>query len=158
MIASGDVNVGSADESDLIAVAGNVVGAGKVSIGASVIINDNDTTVRSYIDNSIVKAGIVDGTTPAPNGGISSDVNVTALLESSLTPIAAGGQGAGKIAIGGSVVVTLMDNTTEAYISGGSTVTALGSVAVHAVDDIDMVKFAGAFNGAGKVTDSNVSL
>jgi hypothetical protein len=134
--AVGTISVLAADSATIRALSGSVAGAGKVAIGASVGYNDIGNTTSAYIVSSNVNS----------SGG---NVVVGASESADVTSIAAGGAGAGKVAIGGSVTINDMGNTTKAYISGNSTVIADGSVVVSAHDELSMLLVAGVLGGAG---------
>ncbi|MDH4188440.1 MAG: hypothetical protein OEV08_15750, partial [Nitrospira sp.] len=101
--AKGTISVMATDQSTIRALAGSVAGAGKVAFGASVGYNDISNDVTAYIAGSDV---------------VSSEGNVLvgAGESTEVTSIAAGGEGAGKVAIGGSVTINDIGNTTKAYI------------------------------------------
>ena len=141
--ADGSVVVSAADELDIVTVAGAISGASKGAIGAAtvVVITDNDT--HAYIGaNTRVNAlgnqdyvAIYNG--DRDNDGyisVGSDdlltndfkgVAVIAVSFEDIVSTAAGGAGAMNLAAGGSVVTTVLDETTLAYINGGAIVNAI---------------------------------
>jgi hypothetical protein len=133
---AGTISVMTTDQSTIRALAGSVAGAGKVAIGASVGYNDISNDVTAYIAGSDVTSS---GGNVLIGAGESTDV----------TSIAAGGAGAGKVAIGGSVTINDIGNTTKAYIGENSIVEADRSVVVAAHDEMDMLLVAGVLGGAG---------
>ncbi|HUU83030.1 MAG TPA: hypothetical protein VM243_05950, partial [Phycisphaerae bacterium] len=136
--AAGTISIEAHDSSTIWAIAGNVAGAGKAALGASVGYNDVDNTVKAHIDGSSTSVTSTAG-----------HVHLLADSSTDVRSIAAGGQGAGKVAIGGSVSINEYGNDVEAYLGQGVTVEAEGSVTVQAVDDADFLLIAGVINGAG---------
>ncbi|MCG8448768.1 MAG: hypothetical protein MI725_04190, partial [Pirellulales bacterium] len=138
--ATGNIGVTATDDATLWALAGNVAGAGKVALGASVGYNEIDNNVRARIQGS--------------TSSITSSGGHVQLLAESTTEtraVTAGGQGAGKVAIGGSISINQYDTDVAAFIGDGVTVDADGNVTVQATDDADFILIAGVINAAGKV-------
>ncbi|MEJ2723027.1 MAG: LEPR-XLL domain-containing protein [Deltaproteobacteria bacterium] len=134
--ATDSISVLATDSAAISALSGSVAGAGKVAIGASVGYNDiANTTTASIVSSDVNSSG--------------GNIVVGASESADVTAIAAGGAGAGKVAIGGSVTINDIGNTTKAYIGGNATVVADGSVVVAAHDDLGMILVAGVLGGAG---------
>ncbi|UCD79969.1 MAG: LEPR-XLL domain-containing protein, partial [Desulfobacterales bacterium] len=133
---SGSISVLATDISTIRSLAGSVAGAGKTALGASVGYNDIENDIKAYIAQSNVTSSL-------------GDISVTAGESATVTSIAAGGYGAGKWAVGGSVSINEMANTTKAYITGGSVV-SFGTVLVSAFDKVNMDIISGSAAGAGK--------
>ncbi|MCH2131345.1 MAG: hypothetical protein MK179_19550, partial [Pirellulaceae bacterium] len=135
---TGSVSVTAKDDTTIWALAGNVAGAGKVALGASIGYNNVDTDVKAHIDGAT--------TTVNSTGG---HVQVLADSTTEIRAISAGGQGAGKVAIGGSVSINEYGNDVSAYVGDGTSVAADGSVSIQAVDAADFLLIGGVINGAG---------
>ena len=138
VLVADSIDVTATDIATIWALAGNVAGAGKVAIGASVGYNQIGNSVKARISGA--------GTNVTATTG---SVKVLADSSSDIKAVAAGGQGAGKVAIGGSVVVNVYNTDVEAFLGDNTTTTANGSVVVQAVDDADFLLIAGVINGAG---------
>ena len=138
--AVGTVVVEASDDSYLVSFVGGVAVAsnGTAAVGAAVAYNLVSNAVIAYIDESNVTAKGVDS-----NG---TSISVLATSSPFLIGLAAGGSGADKVAIGGSVVVNSTLNTVEAVISGGSTVSAKGNLIVQATDSTMQVAAAGTLD------------
>jgi hypothetical protein len=139
--AAGTVSVIATDDSTIGAITGSVAGAGKVTIGASVAYNKIANEVLAHIDASNVTS-------------LQGNVVIDAGESADVTSIAAGGVGAGKFALGGSVTINEIGtetnkHTTRASIGDGSIIEADGSVVVAANDGLDMLLVAGVLGGAG---------
>ena len=132
----GSVTVNAKSNNTVHALAGNVAGAGKVALGASVGYNIFNTITSAYIKDSTIIS--------------KKHVLVDANEDSEVYALAAGGQFSGKVAIGGSVVITDADSKITAFIDN-STVTADGNIRVSATDDRYLFLLAGVINGAGTV-------
>ena len=115
--AAGTVSVTATDDSTIGAITGSVAGAGKVTIGASVAYNKIANEVLAHIDASNVTS-------------LQGNVVIDAGESADVTSIAAGGVGAGKFALGGSVTINEIGtetnkHTTRASIGDGS-ISAIG--------------------------------
>jgi hypothetical protein len=147
--ASGDIAISASDISTIGSLAGQGVGAGIAAIGAAASYNAIANTVRAYADNA---------TLTSSNGSVIFDASE----DPTILTIAVGGGGAVYVSIQASVAVNNLENTVEAYIANGSTVTADDNVLVGArfdggdpftdppsVDPSDSVAVASLVDGAG---------
>ncbi len=156
---SGDVIVTATDSSSIEAIAGGLgvgvgVGVGDlggaglgVSLGVAAANNDIENTVKAYVDSSTVtSAGMV---------------KVAATEKASILSVAIGGAislglGVGElvgvgigVAVAGSVSSSTIADNIDAYVSGGSKVTAqAGSVAINATDNSSITAGAGGIAAA----------
>ncbi|MDH3275857.1 MAG: hypothetical protein OEM99_15100, partial [Gammaproteobacteria bacterium] len=118
------------DTSTIESLAGNI-GSSAVAVGASVATNTIGNTIRAYIDNSIIDAGVT---------GVDLDATSNATIKS----IAVSGALAMGFSGNASVSVNEIDNTVDAHISGGSSVTSLaGPVSLTATDTATIESLAG---------------
>ncbi|MTJ31397.1 hypothetical protein, partial [Aphanizomenon sp. UHCC 0183] len=135
---SGKIQVKANNENTIKSLAGQVsvgvsVSGVGIAAGAAVAINKISNEVSAYIDASTVTSN-------------SAEVELKAKLKSIIETLSAGvhvGAGGGSFggAIGASVSVNQIDkNITEAYISGGSTVTASKAITINAKDDESIIK------------------
>ena len=140
---AGNILISAEDDSDIHSFAGNVAGAGKVAVGASISYNWSASKVSAYIKHADVES-------------LRGDILVSSISSGEMIALAAGGQGAGNVSVGGSVTIGYIGNTIKAYIIGASDtnrsiVTAYNSVGVAAKDSMSSVMVAGVVGGAGTV-------
>lgn len=113
---------------------------GALALGASVGVAG---TFAVGLDASTTKAHI-----DASNANVSGLVAVDANSTSEMRNWAISGAGAGSTAVAGMAVVALIGNTTQAYVSGGSSIgsfgTAAGGLRVSAYDSTTVDNNAGA--------------
>ena len=100
----GSLKIDAKQSTAIHALTGNAAGAGKVAIGASIGLNVVVNTTKAFIENSVVT--------------VEEHVLLDANNSSQLIALAVGGQGAGNVAIGGSVVLGYVQSTTEALYQG----------------------------------------
>ena len=118
---TGSVTVTAIDDSSIGNGAGAVsISTGAAAIGAAVASNDIADNLTADIANSKVTSSV-------------SSISVVTQEEATITAVAVGGAGAGNFALGGSVVVSVIDNTIDAGITG-STVSADTGVTVSGSD------------------------
>ncbi len=134
--ATGDISIRSTAENNIYAYAGNAAGAGKVAVGAAFSFNMSNIQLAAFIDGAKVES---------TNGNIF----VQSSASGEMIGLAAGAQGAGKVAVGGSVVIGLLNNNISAYVNNGAELTAEGSVSISADDQSSAVLVAGVVGGAG---------
>ncbi len=104
------VKVSAFSDSFIRAISGSAVYAGGQSssgIAGSYSQNTISTAVRAFIDNAVIG--------DSGNFGL---IDVSAETQGGIFAISAGGTGAGKIGVAGSVSNNTLDGLTEAYISG----------------------------------------
>ena len=145
--ALGSVSVKAQQSTALHALSGNAAGAGKAAIGASISVNIIINRTEAYILNS--------------NMNIREHLLVDAIDDTQVIALAVGGQGAGNVAIGGSVVIGYIQSNTNAYIKGTGynsilgdydhLIDVAGNVGLSAKDAIFLMFIAGVANGAGTV-------
>ena len=129
------INVAATDASTLRVFAGGIAGAGTAAVGAAVASNEiTNSTLASAVSSTL-------------NAGAGS-VTLDAVESSKVLAITFGGAGAGTVAIGGSVSLNDVSNTTRAFTMGG-TLTAGDSVRIAAYDDASFLVIGGGIAGAG---------
>ena len=143
--AGGQVFVLASDGSQIDSGAGGFAGSGTAAVGAAVATNNIDNTVKAYIEDATVSSS------STSTGSTSPAIDVNAATTSTIINATVGGAGAGSVAIGGSVSVNDISDTTEAYISAGSHVTAPGEIDEAGSDQSVIAVLAGNIAGAGTV-------
>lgn len=135
------VKVSAIDESELYALAGAITiqtEDGSMGLAGAYSHNTLDKTTR---------AGVAAATLIINNGG---GLNITAVTEGELISIAAGGAGAQKVGVAGSVGYSTIGNTTEATLLSANVTMTGGAVNVKARDESDIRAIAGAGSYGGK--------
>ncbi len=128
---TGLTDVEASDNSSVLSIGGAVgVTTGKFGLGSGVGYNDTDSTVTAYVDDSTLK--------------LTGSLDVAATTGITLVGATVGVAGSTKVSLAGSASVNLIQNTTDAHISGNSMVTAAGSILVQARDVSSLVSVAGA--------------
>ncbi len=133
------MTVKAEDKANIDMVAGALgVGVGAAGVGAAVNVVGIANTVEATLHNTSAALGSGTG-------------NVTALSQSTINSLAVAGAGSGGVAVGGSDVTNVIDNTTAALIDGGS-VTA-GTIGISSSDTSTINTLAGsaAFSGGASV-------
>ncbi|MCH8129679.1 MAG: hypothetical protein IIC70_07260, partial [Acidobacteria bacterium] len=120
------------------AFAGNLGGAGAVAIGGSGSLNTVVRYATAFIEAS---------TLGAVAGAVELDAGSLAIV----TGIAAGGTGAGAVAIQGSAAVNVVVNTQDAHVSDLASITA-DALRIEASDLSIVTAVAGTGSGAGVVS------
>ena len=122
------------------AIIGTLAGQLGVSLGSAAV---GGTTTVSYVGN----------TTRARVQGVDVQLTGDLLLDAhGDTWIVAGalaGQGASQAAVGASLTTSVIDNATEAELTGGSTSVTAQNVGLHARDDSKIFTVAGQLAGSG---------
>ena len=130
------LNVMAADDSSILVVAGGLGLGKKAGIGASLAINQvSNTTEASATSSTITTSG--------------GDMRIISKSDATVTSITVGGGGAQTFALGGSVSLADVSNTTLAFVNGG-TLTTDRTIGVAAYDDASFKLLAGGISGAGK--------
>ncbi|MDZ7965043.1 MAG: DUF4347 domain-containing protein [Nostoc sp. DedSLP03] len=107
----GKVEIKSLANDDIEALAGGVgISLGTAGVGAAISINQISNRNRAYIFGSTVTS--------------QSDVNLEATTASEISSITIGGGVAKTFALGGSISVNTIDNSSEASIEGNSQIQA----------------------------------
>lgn len=131
----------ASNTAQIISVAGQISGAGKAGVGATL----------SYIglDNS-TEADITSTTFDKRNKAETEGITVTADAEnySDSYNVAAGVSAAGTAAVSGNVAVTQTHGTSGAVIDS-STINNAKEVSAHALDDTDILSVIGTVSAAG---------
>ena len=130
---TGSLAINVVHNSNFSIAAGGVTVGGLAAAGSFAVVSD-DSTNEAYVDNSTVNT----------NGTIS----VTADNIVNINNWSVSGAGGGAAGIAGSVAVSLVNDTTAAYVVGGSQLGSSGSKAasalVKAVDTVNVTNRAGA--------------
>ena len=139
VVASAAVTAYALDRSEIDAGSGGIAVGAKASVGASFATNNISNTVTAYAQASTITAtaGAVD---------IKADSNARFIAVS-----LGGGVTGGNFALGGSVSLNSITNTTDAHISAASVVTSGGSTRVRALDQSYLYAGSGGFAVAGTV-------
>ena len=129
------------NKAQIVSVAGQISGAGKAGVGATL----------SYIglDNS-TEANITNTTFDKRDNAETEGITVTADAEnrSDSYNVAAGVSAAGTAAVSGNVAVTQTHGTSGAVIDS-STINNAKEVSAHALDDTDILSVIGTVSAAG---------
>jgi hypothetical protein len=134
---AGTVEVKATDTTSVFAGTGGLAAGGTAAAGAALATNKIADTVTAYIDSSTVSAS-------------AGDVRVEAASTPTVDAGTVGGAASLEVAVAGSITVSIIDDTTQAYISGATTqVTADGNVVVSAFQDLHVGTGSGGFSGAG---------
>lgn len=140
-----NISISSTGSAGIGSVAGGFAGAGKAAVGAAMAINNIGTAA----DPHQIKAYIEGSRVTTTNGSLSLASTSNCVIKS----ITAGGAGADKCAIGGSVSVNNIVNDIEASIKdcnqGEEEVKALNNITLDAVDNSVVSVIAGSVAGAG---------
>jgi hypothetical protein len=148
---SGNVTVSAIDDSSIGTGSGGgaIAGSNTAAVGAGVAYNDLQNNLLASIDNSSVTS--------------SGSLSVVSQETSDVTAVAVGGSEADRFALGGALVISVIDNDAEAHIRNSSTVQAT-SVLVSSTDHSTIKAGAGqvsiATNGVSvgaAVTVSNLT-
>jgi hypothetical protein len=135
----GTVEVKATDTTSVFAGTGGLAAAGGAAAGAALASNDIADTITAYIDASSVSAS-------------AGDVRVEATSTPTVGSGTVGGTASLDVAVAGSITVSVIDDTTKAYVSGATTkVTADGNLVVSAFQDLNAGIGSGGFAGAGEV-------
>jgi (2Fe-2S) ferredoxin len=147
---AGGVKLTAVDNSSIFSFGGSVafslaigIGGG-LAVGLSVSVNDIENVVQATIDDSQIVTGIA---------GVDMDASSNAEIVS-IAISGAVAVGIVSVSAAGSVSVNEIDNVVDAHISGGSSVTSVGSpVALNATDNSTIQSLAGdvGFGVAGAV-------
>ncbi len=154
----GDVIVTATDTSSIEAIAGGLgggVGAGAyvgagISLGVAAASNNIENSVKAYVDDSAVTSAGMVKLSATENSSI---LTVTAGGAAAVGVGAFGIVGVGiGVAVAGSTSTSTIKNHVDAYVSGGSKVTALGGgVAIDATDNSSITAGGGAVAAADGV-------
>ena len=181
ILAENNVIVYAGSDADILAVNGNVGGAGAAAVGAAVNIIIFKNQTMAAVEAARIQANAKGNGVSFINGEINSSINkdqlpnsedtetdsvsstaVTSVQKGALVGahstqkirnwvVAAGGAGAASVM--GSVNLLIFDETTKAYIKGTEVVVngTNADIAVIAVDNTSIQNVAGNVSGAGTV-------
>ncbi|MEX0958007.1 MAG: LEPR-XLL domain-containing protein [Burkholderiales bacterium] len=150
--AAGDVSVGAVDDAVISTAAGNIGGGGSggVGIASTTIVTSN--VVEAYIGvNAEVDAAARGDRSTAEGRGVS----VIANSSEDIRTAAVAGAGGGTAGVAGSATVTVLNETTRAFVDRGARLNQAGGgaelqdVLVRASDDTSLFGLAGALAGGG---------
>jgi filamentous hemagglutinin family protein len=134
-----DIVVAASDDADIYTVAGNLAGTGGTAgFGGSFAQNTINSSVAAQGENTRLEATA---------GKIDFDASTLA----DISAVAAGGVGAGTLAIGGSVTLNEIATGVEARFAD-SDIDAAGAVGLQARDASLIRSLAGTVTGAGTVS------
>ena len=149
--ASGNVKVKSTNDATIAALAGQIAIGGKVGVGISI-------TTSVVVDHTYA---FISGTADVTGD---TGVSINANSDQHLSTIAVGGTiGGSNVGVAGSATVTVIDETTLAYVDtpgstrpataivqGGTGSGSTGNVAIDAEDTMELLGTAGALTFGGK--------
>lgn len=140
LTAQGDIGVKARATHDLDAVVVGAAIGGSAEVNGSVAVTTLDGAVRSSVQGASLHS---QGAGIAISADADNDLNI----------IAGGVAGGGVAGVGATVVVTDLDQRTEAGTSGNTLLDAIGltQVDAQAAQDIDVVAFTGAGGGTAGV-------
>jgi len=151
------VQVTGLDSSSVVSVAGGAAIATGTSTDGSATGGSTSTPTAGNDSTAIGAAAgvsVVDNLVSAfigKNTKVSaSSVALNSRGDLNITTIAAGGAGGGKNGVAGSTNINVLKQAVKSSIGTGATVTALGDVAVKAINNISVVSVAGALAIGGK--------
>jgi hypothetical protein len=162
----GNVVVAASDQAEIFSIAGNVSGAGTASVGVANSTTITDNSVMAYIGDADVTALGNAGTVTVFTGHSDSSgeaetlaiqgLVVTAVSAEDIQTFAVAGSGAGSAGIAGTATVSVLEETTQAFIGAGARINADNAnagarqdVHVFAADDTTLLGVAGALAGGG---------
>ncbi|MCU0255242.1 MAG: hypothetical protein MUF60_00715, partial [Vicinamibacterales bacterium] len=135
---TGDVVIKADSTLDLLSTAGALAFGGKAGVGAGVDAGSITRRTDAVIGRS---------------AKVSADgaVRLEAEAESTITTVSVAGVGSGKVAVGLTAGVSVLNLPTRAWIDAGAEVVARGSVLVQAFDKTTSDLVVGSLSGAGGV-------
>ncbi|TAK65480.1 MAG: hypothetical protein EPO22_04755, partial [Dehalococcoidia bacterium] len=142
--AGGDVTVRAEGDADVFMLAGGLAYGNSAGIGIA-------STVFVHTDNVIASIGTFGGVTTGGANGLNVE---STSIDDVLLIAAAGGMTGGSVGVGGSVIVSVMTETTKATVGSSTTVTATDAgidapgARVYADSDTDILAVAGAIGVA----------
>ncbi len=120
-----------------IDVYGGGVGVGqKAGFGASVAVNEVAAVTRAFSENATL-------------GSSAGDLKILANSDADIQSITIGGAGGNNFALGGSVSLGDVSNTTQAYVLGGN-VSSPNSLQISALDESKLLIIGGGVAGSGQ--------
>jgi len=145
----GDVTVDADDRSQIEAYTGGVaVSTGNAAVGVTGSFNELRNTVSATATGGRVEGDLVRfRARQADHENLPSEPDSTA-DGSSIFAVAAGGSGASKVGVTGSLAINLIENTIKAG-SDGTTVISHGDIDAIAADLSKIESITGAVSGAG---------
>ena len=140
LVAGGAIGVNARSTHDLNAVVVGAAVGGTAGVSGSVAVTTLEGTVRSSVENATLRSS-------------GAGIEIAADADNDLD-IVAGGVAAGGVAgVGATVIVTDLDQRTEAYTRGTTKLDAAGLTAIDASasQDVTTVGFTGAGGGTAGV-------
>ena len=138
---SGNVEFLATDATSLYAVAGAVAVGKTAGLGGAVDVNVVLDTATAIVTGSTI------GTASSPVNAFTAEADRTGTVVS----VAAAGAGSKKTALAAGIGVNYLSNTVEAEVTGASSVTATGAVAVNANDtETDIAVMGGVAISTGQ--------
>ncbi|NOY98118.1 MAG: hypothetical protein GXP40_02800 [Chloroflexi bacterium] len=159
--ADGTLAISASDDTDAWALAGNIsVSIGGTAIGISNVTTVTNNTVEAYLGSDMVVSAKGNGNGLAVYTGKKSDDNLTtetvkglavvAVSFEDIDSFAVGGSGGGGTGVAGSASVSVLNETTKAYLDSGAQVNVNNAgandaqdVLVRASDDTNLTGVAG---------------
>ena len=140
------VTMTALDSPTIEAGAGALDAAGSVAISAGIATNNIGDTVTAYVDGaSTISAGAV---------------SASATEDASIEAASLGVSASADVAVSGGIGVNQIDNTTDAHVPGGASITASGNISFIAQDTSSNTSFtgqaAGSLVGIGGAVSYNV--
>lgn len=137
-----DVRLTSRDRAAINSLAGAVAGAGTATIGLANATNTIANTNRAFVEDAQIDS--------------SGSIALATQGNTVINTLAAGGGGAGKAAVHGSLAMNNIGNTLDAHLDQSAAVNAADDVKVTVRDDSEIVALADTITGAG-VLSANAS-
>ena len=149
---SGNARVKGRNAAHVGALAGQVAAGVKAAVGAAITNVDIVNHTSSWIDGQAIVTADVAGGTPSfvdASGRSLRGVSIEAEAPKDVEIFAIGGAVGGNAAIAGSFSVTVIDDTTEAYVSSpgsqpAGSIRSGGDVNILATSDFGLIGAAGA--------------
>ncbi|MCR3920962.1 MAG: hypothetical protein NUK65_00375 [Firmicutes bacterium] len=139
---TGGVNITADDVSDIVIIAGNIGVSGKVAVGAANITGVFNKLVTAYI-----------GTDTAVFNNGNHPIYIEATNTEDILFVAIGLGGSGNVAVQGSIIVLVLEDTVTAFIAGNtnttSAITTGGNIVLLAENSHDILNIAGSAVGSG---------
>ena len=138
----GQVSVRAHQDTDVDVIGGALSVGGGAGIGAAVDRTFVSTTTRAVVSD------FEDAGTSIPSTIYAQDFEASALSRTRVDPIIIGAAASGSLAVGGSVSVVQVKNTTEASVQN-SDVFSLGGILIYADDNVAIDTVLGALAASG---------
>ena len=130
-----DIKLIANDTSNIWSLSGNIGLSGTAALGAAFASNDISNTIGALIDMASLTSQ-------------TGNIYVMGLSENEIETIAVSGQGAGSLAIAGSIAINIIENDTQAAVKNAE-LTADDNVIVCAVTDNEIDFYGGTLAISG---------